>query len=333
MRIASGLNAVFVWMGHRTEADRWLTEALEIGDGGITDLRASTIGTLAANQDVGGDMRRAVELQRQAADMFAALDNQPSLCWSLVYVGHGLHFMGAVAEASAAYSRAVEIATTIGDEAATSLLRFLQAWMHLEEGNHTAARDLCHEVLGSEGGHAAARLGAEGLLRVCDFHEGDTGAGMAACERIVATLLNDFVDAAGNEDPMGIAYLFLIARSAMTDGSISERGRRQMADCLRRARRTGLLWMQPLGIDHAGALAAAEGRFADSARLFGGGDALRVTTGIDLDSKRTRWFLDDGWRCALDGLGQTNFNAEYGKGMAMSLPEILDLAQEVLEPA
>lgn len=333
MRIASGLNAVFVWMGHRTEADRWLSEALEIGDGAVTDLRASTIGTLAANQDVGGDMRRAVELQRQAADMFASLDNQPSLCWSLVYVGHGLHFKGELAEASETYARAVDIATAISDDVVSSLLRFLQAWMDLEEGNLTASRALCHEVIGSDGGHAGARLAAEGLLGACEFLEGDRQAGVATCDRIIATLLREFVDAAGNEDPMGVAFLFLVGRLEMADPALRERGRSQMADCLRRARRTGLLWTQPNGLEHAAALAAIEGRFADAARLLAGADALRSETGIELKSNHTQTFLDEGRSCAVEGLGRQGFDAEYGHGSGMSLPEILDLAQDVLEPA
>ncbi len=332
MRIATPLNGVFVWLGQQAEADAWLTEALDKSDGSVSDLTASTIGTLAANLDLCGDARRGVELQRRAGAMFEALGNSSSLLWSLVYLGHGLHFCGEYEEEHEVYERALEIALEVDDKVAISLIPLLESWQQMTNGDIDTVRALSRKVLGSgEDGHAGARLGIYAFLGYCLFLEGHHEAAANTFEPAIATLLSEFVDAAGNEDPMGLWCLNVIGTLELTEESTQKTGRRRLADLLRRARRTGLLGAFPNPFDSAAALAALEGDAVGSARLFGAVDRLRRDTGIEMRYATTQEMVDRGRKAARDALGDELFDLELERGGALSLPEALDLANELLE--
>jgi predicted ATPase/class 3 adenylate cyclase len=330
MQMAGPLNSAFVWIGQRTEADAWLTEALAIADEGISDLTASTIGTLAANLDLSGDVRRAVELQRQAGAMFAELGNRSSLLWSLVYLAHSLHFRGEYAEEDEVYERALTLAAESGDKIAMSLIPFLQTWLRLTEGRVTEARaklQIAHDI--GDDGHAGVRVGLPAFSALCDFLEGDHEASVR-CDGPISTLLSEFVDAAGNEDPMGLWFLHLTGCIETTQEVTRERGRARLADLLPRARRTGLLGAFPNPLDSAGALIAFDGRPEASAQVFGAVDQLRSDTGIDMRYAVTQPMVDAGRAAAQRDLGPETFEREVARGRGLSLPEALDLTTDLL---
>jgi predicted ATPase/class 3 adenylate cyclase len=333
MQMAGPLNSVFVWFGQRTEADAWLTEALAIADGRVvSDLVASTIGTLAANLDLCGDVRRAVDLQRQAASMFEALGNRSSLLWSLVYLAHSLHFCGDFDEEDEVYERALEIAVETGDKIAMSLVPFLQTWLRIGQHRIDEARDTARKALEvGDDGHPGVRVGLPIFLALCDFLEGDPLSASRRCDEPIQTLLTEFVDAAGNEDPMGLWFLHLVGVMEVTQEATRERGRARLSEALRRARRTGLLGAFPNVLDSTAAHVAMDGHHAAAARLFGAVDRLRRDTGIDMRYAITQDMIDAAFEEVRTTLGERRFDEEFARGGALSLPETLDIATALLE--
>jgi predicted ATPase/class 3 adenylate cyclase len=331
MQMAGPLNSAFVWIGQRTEADAWLTESLAIADPGVADLTASTIGTLAANLDLSGDVRRAVELQRQAGAMFAELGNRSSLLWSLVYLAHSLHFRGEYEEEDEVYARALTLAVETGDKIAMSLIPFLQTWLRVTNARVSEAREKCrvsYEV--GDDGHAGVRVGLPAYVALCDFLEGDHDA-TSRCDGPIATLLSEFVDAAGNEDPMGLWFLHLVGCLETTQQATRERGRARLADLIPRARRTGLLGAFPNPLDSlAASIALDDGRPAESALVFGAVDRLRSDTGIEMRYAATQPMVDAGRETARKELGAVAFEREIDRGRRLSLPEALDLTADLL---
>ncbi|HUR76916.1 MAG TPA: NB-ARC domain-containing protein [Acidimicrobiales bacterium] len=329
MRMAGPLNSVFVWAGQRSESDAWLTEALEIASGEVSDLVASTIGTLAANLDLSGDVRRAVDLQRQAASMFEQLGNRSSLLWSLVYLGHSLHFCAQYEEEYEVYEHARVIAAEVGDKIAMSLVPFLQSWMLIAQGRTQETRDKCREALevGDEA-HPGVRAAAPAFTDMCDFLHGDIAASQR-CDALIQSVLDEFVDAAGNEDPMGLWLLHLVGNIELTHPVTRPRARVRLADLLARARRTGLLGAIPDVLDAAAVFASLEGDYAAAACVCGAVARLRRDSGIEMRYAVSKATVDAAVTQARVGLG-TRFDHEFARGVALSLPETLDLASGVL---
>jgi hypothetical protein len=263
--------------------------------------------------------------------MFTELGNRSSLLWSLVYLGHGLHFCGEYTEEVEVYERALALAEDLGDKIAMSLIPFLQIWLAICQGDTAGARAKADRVLDvGEDGHAGVRVGLPGFLALCDFLEGAYQDGSDRVDGPISTLLTEFIDAAGNEDPMGLWFLHLAGIIELTREETRERGRRRLADLFVRARRTGLLASIPNPLESAGALVALEKDAVAAARLFGAVDRLRRDTGIEMRYVVTQEMVDTGREIALRDLGPATFDRELKAGDAMSLPEVLDLATDVL---
>lgn len=332
MRMAGPLNSVFVWFGQRPEADDWLTEALAIAGDDVSDLVASTIGTLAANLDLSGDVRRAVDLQRQAATMFEQLGNRSSLLWSLVYLGHSLHFCARYVEEYEVYERARSIAAEVGDKIAMSLVPFLQSWMLIAHGRIDETRAKCREVVAvGDDGHPAVRIAVPVFGELCNFLEGDFSASRR-CDEPIERILIEFVDAAGNEDPMGLWLTHLVAAVELTHEASRPRARERVADLLARARRTGLLGALPDALDAAAAFAAMDGSAPEAARVAGAVDRLRRDTGIEMRYAINQPTIGSALDAARSSLGD-RFGEEFARGHGLSLPETLDLAGRLVANA
>lgn len=331
MRIANPLNGVLIWLNQRAESDMWLNKVLAIASDELSELTASTIGTLAANLDLSGDVRRGVALQRQAAEMFEALGQQEPLLWSLIYIGHGLHFCNEYEEGQAVYARAHELAVDLGNKIASSLVPFLRTWYSISEGDAAQSREFIRAVrdIGADG-HPGVQLGVQVFEGLVEFVEGRHEAGSKRCDRPIAELLTTFVDATGNEDPMGLWCMNLAGTIEMTQEHTRARGRDRLADLLPRARRTGLLAAFPNPFDSAAAVAGLEGRAVDAAHLLGAVETLRRVSGVDMRYAITQPFVDAGLEVARQELGAERFEEERRRGERIELPGAIDLATEML---
>jgi tetratricopeptide (TPR) repeat protein len=306
LRAISALERFWRARSHVSAARRWLDRGLAQVSGVAPDVKADALCTAARLAMAQQDTAMAVPLLEEALTLFSELGKDQKAVFVLCELGFAALIEGDLETAETRCVRAHAVALEVGDQRALSLaLMNLADVLSLKE-DHEGALALYADALGIRQtlGDPFLIMDATYNLGVTAFMAGDLSRARGAFEVSLA-------EARTLGQALHIAAaLFLLAELELLTGQ-AEIARRAIQESL--AVYTQLESERDCGecLVVFGGIAAAEGAFAEAARLFGAAEGIRRDAPV---SRFERPVLERFDPVARSALGAETFSALKHEG-------------------
>jgi predicted ATPase/class 3 adenylate cyclase len=275
VRLAGSLYPFWEIRARQGEARAWLTQALALDGAVPPSCRAKALVAAGRATAWHGNMRAAIGLLEEAAELSQQLGDLEGVGRCLGFIGHALLFTGSAEKAAAVLDNAVDLARHGGEPRGVARAIYNSAFIAIEHGDFDRAGGLFGEA--AQIGRSEGTKLHEGM---CLIHLGYTSALAGQYERGAAFLdegMAVFTEIGETTwTHVGSRYQGLLA---LLDGRIDE-AESLLRTSLIKGREQAPQWEVAYWIEELAAVAAAKGEAARAAKLWGATDALFEKLGL-----------------------------------------------------
>jgi predicted ATPase len=320
VRLASSLFPFWEIRARQAEARGWLSRALALDGAVPPGFRAKALVAAGRATAWHGDLRAAIALLEEAAELSQQLGDLDGVGRCLGFIGHGLLFTGNAEQAAAVLDHALELARNTGEPHSLARATYNFAFAAIEQRDFDRACELLEE---------SALIGrSEGTKlheAMCLIHLGYTLALAGDCEPAAALL------------DKGVALFTELGETTWTQVAFRYQGLLALLDerideaepllrtSLMKGREKAPQWEVAHWIEELAAVAAAKGETMRAAKLWGATDSLFEKLGLAIleENRQVReQFRDD-----VQGSPDSDSRAEaWAQGHAMTLEQAVAYA-------
>jgi predicted ATPase/class 3 adenylate cyclase len=320
VRLAGSLYPFWEIRARQGEARAWLTKALGLDGAVPPSYRAKALVAAGRATAWHGDMRAAIALLEEAAELARQLGDLEGVGRCLGFIAHGLLFTGNAKRAAVVLDEALDLARNSGEPHSVARAVYNSAFVAIEQGDFDRACELFGEAA-----QIARSKGAKLQEAMCLVHLGYTFTLAGDYER-GASLLDEGVSmftelGETTWTQVAVRYQGLLA---LLDGRIDEAGP-LLRTSLKAGREQAPQWEVAYWIEGLAAVAAAKGEALRAGKLWGATDAQfeRLELAILEENRQVRGLFRDEVQESPD----SDLRAEaWAQGNALTLDQAVAYA-------
>jgi predicted ATPase/DNA-binding SARP family transcriptional activator len=326
LRLAGALEPFWEAHGHISEGRRLLAEAVATAPGAPASVRAKALFGASRLARIHGEHAYEQTLLEESVALHRKGGDERGLIFSLSHLGTVSFWLGHHERAITLGEESVELARELGDRWFLGMALNNLGCTLIEEGAHARARELIEESLSLRreiGEKRGVAVTASSLAELA-LAEGDGERATPLLEEALA-LARDL-----GHLPFIAGFLAHLGLARIYEEDYGH-GRRLLEEGLERCQDVGDKATASQCLSGLAALAAVQGAFLRSARLWGAAEALREETGMSL-SPPERPLAEGCLALARARLDEEGWREAEAAGQAMALDQAVAYALET-EPA
>jgi predicted ATPase/class 3 adenylate cyclase len=320
VRLAGSLYPFWEIRARQGEAHAWLNGALALDGAVPPSCRAKALVAAGRATAWHGDLRAAIALLEEAAELSQQLGDLEGVGRCLGFIAHGLLFTGNAERAAAVLAEALDLARNTGEPHGVARALYNSAFLAIEQGDFDRACELF-----ADSAHVVRSEGMKLQEAMCLAHLGYTCALAGNYER-AAALLDEGIalfTELGETTWTQVAFRYQ-GLLALLDGRTDE-AESLLQTSLMEGREQAPQWEVAHWMEELAAVAAAKGETLRSAKLWGATDALFEKLGLaTLEENRQ---VRERFRDEVQESPESDSRAEaWAQGHAMTLDQAVAYA-------
>lgn len=325
LRMAAALDRWWYLRGHTSEGIHWLRAVLKmrgVNSEKFISLRAralSALGSLVYSQ---GDYRQASDLHKRAGELFHIVEDVGGLAFCYNNLGVQAVRLGDYQSARTSLEKSLDLYQTQGDRWGITMVLVNLGNVALSMGDCQQAEALAQAAMAAQGEHQNPSLTDSVLILLSECARGRNDDDQAAA--LIRKNL-EYHRRTGNvggaaTQKVNLAYLMHHQNQLEEALSLAREGLRHFMES---GNKREIAW----SLSALAGFIASQGRLREAARLAGAAQRLLDSLGIHLDPNDQAEF-ERAITTIRSQLGETEFNAAWTEGQAMTLASAVTSALE-----